>query len=173
MTAGAPLRVVGVPALCGDDGVDGTTLRYLLKKSLALKKKEEQEEGGEASGRFGTFLCAGRRAAGLRVHPLRPARRGGRKRGRRRRHFLKLARGFSVLAPRLLVFTVRHRRARQALAASKLSRLLRQLRRRRKSPCACLPTVGTTTLVLSRPTSTQKKFCRVSGCQLISRPLHR
>ena len=36
-----PLLVV--PALRGDDGVDGTTLRFLLKQTLALQKKEEEE----------------------------------------------------------------------------------------------------------------------------------
>ena len=38
----APLLVV--PALRGDDGVDGTTLRFLLEQNLSLKKKQEEEE---------------------------------------------------------------------------------------------------------------------------------
>ena len=38
----APLQVV--PALRGDDGVDGTTLRFLLEQNLLLKKKQEEEE---------------------------------------------------------------------------------------------------------------------------------
>ena len=38
----APLQVV--PALRGDDGVDGTTLRFLLEQNLSLKKKQEEEE---------------------------------------------------------------------------------------------------------------------------------
>ena len=33
-----------VPALRGDDGVDGTTLRFLLEQNLSLKKKQEEEE---------------------------------------------------------------------------------------------------------------------------------
>ena len=37
-----PLLVV--PALRGDDGVDGTTLRFLLEQNLSLKKKQEEEE---------------------------------------------------------------------------------------------------------------------------------
>ena len=37
-----PLLVV--PALRGDDGVDGTTLRFLLAQNLSLKKKQEEEE---------------------------------------------------------------------------------------------------------------------------------
>ena len=37
----APLLVV--PALRGDDGVDGTTLRFLLEQNLSLKKKQEEE----------------------------------------------------------------------------------------------------------------------------------
>ena len=41
----APLLVV--PALRGDDGVDGTTLRFLLKQNLALKKKQEEEKEKE------------------------------------------------------------------------------------------------------------------------------
>ena len=40
VAAGAPLPVV--PTLRGDDGVDGTTVSYLLK--VALQKKEEEEE---------------------------------------------------------------------------------------------------------------------------------
>ena len=74
-----------------------------------------------------------------------------------------------MLAPRLLVFTVRHRHhARQALAASDFSRP-RQLWRRRPSSCACLPTMGTTALVVSRPTGTQKGCAfQVSGCRWIS-----
>ena len=38
----APLLVV--PALRGDDGVDSTTLRFLLEQNLSLKKKQEEEE---------------------------------------------------------------------------------------------------------------------------------
>ena len=38
----APLLVV--PALRSDDGVDGTTLRFLLEQNLSLKKKQEEEE---------------------------------------------------------------------------------------------------------------------------------
>ena len=38
----APLLVV--PALRGDDGVDGTTLRFLLEQNLSLKKNQEEEE---------------------------------------------------------------------------------------------------------------------------------
>ena len=38
----APLLVV--PALRGDDGVDGTTLRFLLEQNLLQKKKQEEEE---------------------------------------------------------------------------------------------------------------------------------
>ena len=38
----ASLQVV--PALRGDDGVDGTTLRFLLEQNLLLKKKQEEEE---------------------------------------------------------------------------------------------------------------------------------
>ena len=38
----APLQVV--PALRGDDGVDGTTLRFLLEQNLSLKKEQEEEE---------------------------------------------------------------------------------------------------------------------------------
>ena len=72
VTAGAHLLVVGVPALCGDDGGDGTTLRYLLKKGWALKKKKEEEEQETRSTRW--------RAARLR--------RGEGKRGRRR-NFLR------------------------------------------------------------------------------------
>ena len=37
-----PLLVV--PALRGDDGVDGTTLRFLLEQNLSLKKKQEEEK---------------------------------------------------------------------------------------------------------------------------------
>ena len=37
-----PLQVV--PALPRDDGVDGTTLRFLLEQNLLLKKKQEEEE---------------------------------------------------------------------------------------------------------------------------------
>ena len=37
-----PLQVV--PALRGDDGVDGTTLRFLLEQNLTLKKKQEEKE---------------------------------------------------------------------------------------------------------------------------------
>ena len=37
-----PLLVV--PALRGHDGVDGTTLRFLLEQNLSLKKKQEEEE---------------------------------------------------------------------------------------------------------------------------------
>ena len=37
-----PLLVV--PALRGDDGVDGTTLRFLLEQNLSLKKRQEEEE---------------------------------------------------------------------------------------------------------------------------------
>ena len=62
VTAGALLLAVGVPALRGDDGVDATSLHYLLWQSLARKKKEEEEEeegsaGGEA---VGAALCGGR-----------------------------------------------------------------------------------------------------------------
>ena len=42
-SAGDTLLLV-VPALRGDDGVDGTTLRFLLKQNLSLKKKQEEEE---------------------------------------------------------------------------------------------------------------------------------
>ena len=38
----APLLVV--PALRSDEGVDGTTLRFLLEQNLSLKKKPEEEE---------------------------------------------------------------------------------------------------------------------------------
>ena len=41
----APLQVV--PALRGDDGVDGTTLRFLLEQNLSLKKKQEEEKERE------------------------------------------------------------------------------------------------------------------------------
>ena len=41
VTAGAPLVAVGVPALRGDDGVDGTSLRHLLWKNLSRKEEEE------------------------------------------------------------------------------------------------------------------------------------
>ena len=37
-----PLLVV--PALHGNDGVDGTTLRFLLEQNLSLKKKQEERE---------------------------------------------------------------------------------------------------------------------------------
>ena len=37
-----PLLVV--PALRGDDGVDGTTLQFLLEQNLSRKKKQEEEE---------------------------------------------------------------------------------------------------------------------------------
>ena len=37
-----PLQVL--PALRGDDGVDGTTLRFLLEQNLSLKKKQEEKE---------------------------------------------------------------------------------------------------------------------------------
>ena len=49
VTAGAPLLAVVVPALRGDDGVDGTSLRYLLRRSLARKEEEEEEEGRRAA----------------------------------------------------------------------------------------------------------------------------
>ena len=38
----APFLVV--PALRSDDGVDGTTFRFLLEQSLSLKKKQEEEK---------------------------------------------------------------------------------------------------------------------------------
>ena len=41
----SPLLVV--PALRGDVGVDGTTLRFLLGQNLSLKKKQEEEEEGD------------------------------------------------------------------------------------------------------------------------------
>ena len=41
----APLQVV--PELHGDDGVDGTTLRFLLEQNLLLKKKQEEEKAKE------------------------------------------------------------------------------------------------------------------------------
>ena len=44
VTARAPLLDRVVPTVRGDDGVDGTTLRYLLKKSLAQKEAEEEEQ---------------------------------------------------------------------------------------------------------------------------------
>ena len=56
-----PLLVV--PALRGDDGVDGTTLRFLLEQNLSLKKKQEEEEKvremkeGSAEGEAGGAPC--------------------------------------------------------------------------------------------------------------------
>ena len=40
VAAGAPLPVV--PTLRGDDGVDGTTISFLLKVALQVKKKERR-----------------------------------------------------------------------------------------------------------------------------------
>ena len=39
--------LLGVPRLQGDDGVDGRTVHFLLKLSLALRKKEEAKEREE------------------------------------------------------------------------------------------------------------------------------
>ena len=72
-----------------------------------------------------------------------------------------------------LVFTAGLRHARQALAVCKFSRPSRQLWRRLPSSGACLPTIGTTTLVVSRPTGTQKSCAlQVSGCRWMSCLLH-
>ena len=54
----------------------------------------------------------------------------------RRRNFLEVAPDSRVLMPRSLVFTARHRHARQALVAILFSRPLRQLWRRLLSLCA-------------------------------------
>ena len=81
------------PRLQEEGSVDGTTLRYLLKKSLALKKKEEAAEGGgggevAARGAGCAPLC---RAAG-RLSALMNASFQARKRKRKKKRNKKLPR---------------------------------------------------------------------------------
>ena len=125
VSARAPLSGGEVPALRGANGVDGITLRYLFKKSRALKKKEEEEQERrkeEGTGTFRRLSRAGSRAARLR--------RGEGKRGRR--NFLEVV-WVSLLG-------------NARLGPS------RKLWRRLPSSRAFLPKFGTTALAESRPT---------------------
>ena len=97
----AAVPVGSPPLLQGGDGIDGRTIRY-LKVNLARQKKEEEKERRrrrekakkERRARSGRCGWPGLRrwrssswmkGAGPQMHPPRPARRGGRKTGRRRR----------------------------------------------------------------------------------------
>ena len=107
VTVGCVAATGSLGSLQGGDGIDGRTIRYLLKVNLARKKKGEEEERRKvdemeqakeeeddddewyvqlASWRSGSWL----KGAGPQVHPPRAARRGEGKRGRRK-NFLESA----------------------------------------------------------------------------------
>ena len=100
----------------------------------AVKEEEEEDPDGwlQAFDSDGDLYCC-TVALGAKCSPL-PSASGTRKRKRRRKR--RLPRTSSLRGARLLMFTARHRHARQAPAASKFSRPLRQLCRRLPSLCA-------------------------------------
>ena len=74
----APLQVV--PALRGDDGVDGTTLRFLLEQNLLLKKKQEEEKVKERAKKVAESEVQQQAAAALEQARLLLERNKRRKR---------------------------------------------------------------------------------------------